>query len=100
MAEFSVTLEQLRSIKDQLAEQNALFRNQISGLADTANALNGMWEGEAKDKFMSEFANDQVKMTAFYDAINTYVQALETIIANYVNAENINVETATTRTYH
>jgi len=100
MAEFSVTLEQLRSIKDQLAEQNALFRNQISGLADTANTLNGMWEGEAKDKFMSEFANDQVKMTAFYDAINTYVQALETIIANYVSAENINVETATTRTYH
>jgi WXG100 family type VII secretion target len=100
MAEFSVTLEQLKSIKEQLAEQNALFRNQISGLADTANSISGMWEGEAKEKFMSEFANDQVKMNTFYDAINAYIQALESIIANYVNAENINVETATTRTYH
>ncbi|MBR3172036.1 MAG: WXG100 family type VII secretion target [Lachnospiraceae bacterium] len=100
MAEFSVTLEQLKSIKEQLAEQNALFKNQISGLADTASSLSGMWEGEAKEKFMSEFANDQAKMNAFYDAINSYIQALEAIIANYVNAENINVDTATTRTYH
>ena len=100
MAEFNVTISELVSKANTLNELNQTFKGQVGTMIDLEAGLSGMWEGEAKEKFMSEFANDQVKMNTFYDAINAYIQALESIIANYVNAENINVETATTRTYH
>ena len=99
MAEFSVTLEQLKSIKEQLAEQNALFKSQISGLADTANSLSGMWEGEAKKGFHTAFTNDMTQLRNFYNAIIGYVNALRQAMAKYAEAENKNIELASTRKY-
>ncbi len=99
MSDFSVTIDQLRIIKEQLSELNAQFMTQKNQLSETAASLNGMWEGEAKDKFTTEIARDQVQMQNFYNAVAQYVTTLEQIIAKYLEAEARNLETATTRIY-
>lgn len=99
MAEFSVTIEQLNSIKEQLRELNAQFNTEREQLSETAATLNGMWEGEAKEKFTAEIAKDQVQMQNFYNAVLAYVNTLEEIIQRYITAENTNLETVTTRVY-
>lgn len=99
MSEFSVTIDQLRSVRDQLSEMNARFDSQRKQLAETASALNGMWEGDAKDKFSQEFNRDQTQMQNFYNALCRYVQVLDQNIAKYLEAESRNLEIASARRY-
>lgn len=99
MAEFNVTIDQLKNVADQLQQLNAQFRSQKERLAETNGTLNTMWEGEAKQKFQSAFQSDQVQMQNFYNAIVAYVNALNAIIANYINAENTAIDISTTRSY-
>jgi WXG100 family type VII secretion target len=99
MAEFSVTIDQLKNVKDQLQEFNNTFNNQKKELAETGASLNTMWEGEAKDKFTEEFNRDQIQMGNFYNAIANYVTVLGNIIAQYEKAEMSNLDIATTRKY-
>lgn len=99
MSEFSVTIDQLRVIKEQLSELNTQLNTQRNQLSETAATLNGMWEGEAKDRFSAEVARDQIQMQNFYNAVSQYVNVLEQIIAKYLEAEARNLETASTRNY-
>ncbi len=99
MSDFSVTIDQLRVISEQLSEMNAQFNAQRNQLAETAASLNGMWEGEAKERFSAEVARDQIQMQNFYNAIAQYVNALNQIIAKYLEAETRNLDTASTRVY-
>ena len=41
-----------------------------------------------------------VQLRNFYNAIIAYINALRQTIANYVEAENKNIEIASTRKYH
>ncbi|MBR4763838.1 MAG: WXG100 family type VII secretion target [Lachnospiraceae bacterium] len=99
MAEFNVTLEQLKSIAEQLEQKNQQFKSQADGLNETFAALNTMWEGDAKTDYQTEFQKDQVQMQNFYNNICCYVNALNMIITAYQEAENKNIELAVTRIY-
>ena len=55
MAEFNVTLEQLKSIAEQLDQKNQQFKSQADGLNETFAALNTMWEGDARTDYQTEF---------------------------------------------
>lgn len=99
MADFSVTIEQLKGVIDKLNDLNTQFNNEREKLAETAASLNGMWEGEAKDKFTAEIAKDQIQMQNFHNAIGQYIIALGEILNRYIEAEARNYETASTRTY-
>ena len=99
MAEFNVTINQLTSKADELEQLNQTFDSMIKTLQETEAALGAMWEGEAKKGFHTAFSNDMVQLRNFYNAIIAYINALRQAIAKYIEAENKNVETASTRKY-
>jgi WXG100 family type VII secretion target len=83
----------------ELRNLNASFKKQMEELKSTEQTLNGMWEGDAKTQFHAAFLKDAVQMDNFYQAINQYVQSLETIVSKYEAAEQKNVNVATQRNY-
>lgn len=98
MAEFSVIMSDLKTKADELTELNQQFFTQVGNLEETEGALNGMWEGEAKNQFHIAFTSDVGQMHKFYNAIGQYVEALNAILSLYSKAEGQNVEIAKTRT--
>ena len=99
MAEFNVTINTLTAKADELEQLNQTFDSMIKTLQETEAALGAMWEGEAKKGFHTAFTNDMTQLRNFYNAIIPYINALRQAIAKYIEAENKNVETASTRKY-
>lgn len=99
MALIRVTASQVRSTASQLRDYNANFNSQVQKLQESEASLNSMWDGQANDAFHTAFTSDKEYMTQFYNLINKYCEALEQIAAEYENAENINTDTATRRSF-
>jgi len=99
MAEFTTTISELIAKSEQLQEMNTQFKAKTEQLTATQASLNGMWEGEAKATFDNAFHTDIIQMNNFYNAIVTYVNALNQIAQKYSQAESQNVEIARTRSY-
>ncbi len=99
MAQIRVTAAQLKAQAEALRATNARFKSRVQNLESTEAQLKGMWEGEANDAFHAAFTRDKVQMDNFYNAIEQYATVLDNIAIKYENAENINTNTATTRTY-
>ena len=99
MATFTVTSKELQAKAEELKSLNQQFKNEVSELESTENALSGMWEGEARDAFHKAYSSDRVQMDNFYNAIETYVMRLESAAAKYAQTEAANVEIANTRKY-
>ncbi len=95
---FSVTANNLNTGASQLEELNAQLKSAVTELENTENSLSGMWEGEARNTFHRVFGEDKTQMTAFTDLIQRYVESLRNIANNYTQAEQTNVDTASTRT--
>ena len=96
MAQFSVTAAELRNKAEQLRQQNEQFKTLSNGLKEQEQGLSGMWEGDARNTFRSEFQKSATYMDNFHNGINQYIQALEQIIRKYEEAEAKNVEIAKT----
>ncbi len=99
MAAFMVTSSELKSKANELRNLNAQFKSQVGNLESQEGSLVSMWEGEARDAFDMAFKNDKTQMDNFYNLIEQYCAALETIAAKYEAAEARNLSTAQTRTY-
>lgn len=99
MALIRVTATQVRASANSLRELNQQFNNQVQNLQASEESLNGMWDGQANDAFHAAFTNDKEYMTQFYNLINKYCEALDSIATEYENAENINLDTATKRSF-
>lgn len=99
MSYFQVTSSQLKAKAEELRNLNATFKSTTGELEELEATLGSQWEGEAKNAFHQAFTRDKVQMDNFYNAIEQYVNVLLTIAAKYENAESINTQTATTRTY-
>lgn len=99
MADFTVSISDLKTKVDTLRQLNAQFKNQVGELESTEANLNGMWEGEAKNTFHNAFSSDKTQMNNFYNAVEVYAQRLEAIAARYAQAEATNIEIAAERTY-
>lgn len=99
MSYFQVTSSQLKAKAEELRNLNATFKSTTGELEELEATLGSQWEGEAKNAFHQAFTRDKVQMDNFYNAIEQYVNVLLSIAAKYENAENINTQTATTRTY-
>lgn len=99
MAQFYVDASSLRTKVSELQQLNSSFKNEIGNLQETEQVLAGMWEGSAKDAFRNAFNSDMVQMSNFYNAINTFADRLQEIIAQYEQAESANAQLASTRTY-
>ena len=99
MAEILTTASELKAKSESLQELNQRFMNQITTLEETEGSLNGMWEGQARETFHNAFSSDMVQRRNFYNAIQNYVQVLLQIAAEYMKAENTNVDIGQTRKY-
>ena len=99
MALIRVTASQVRSTANSLRELNQQFNSQVQNLQASEESLNGMWDGQANDAFHAAFMSDKEYMTQFYNLINKYCEALDSIATEYENAENINLDTATRRSF-
>ena len=99
MAEFSVIVAELKAKADELDGLNQQFLSQTGTLEETEGALNGMWEGEARNQFHTAFTNDITQMHNFYNAVAQYVTVLNNAVARYQQAEAQNIEIAQARTY-
>lgn len=99
MADFTVSMNDLKAKVEGLRQMNAQFKNLEGELASLEGNLNGMWEGEAKNAFHNAFTSDKTQMDNFYNAIEVYAQRLDTIAAKYAQAEARNIEIASERSY-
>ncbi|MBO5159768.1 MAG: WXG100 family type VII secretion target [Lachnospiraceae bacterium] len=99
MALIRVTSAQLRAKAEELTGLNNNLKTNVSELESCEQNLATMWEGQAKDAFHQAFTNDKIQMTNFSTLIEKYVYTLQTIAAKYEQAENLNTETASTRSY-
>lgn len=99
MALIRVTASQVRNTAGQLRDYNQNFNGQVQKLQESEASLNSMWDGQANDAFHAAFTSDKEYMTQFYTLINKYCEALDQIATEYENAENVNTDTATRRSF-
>lgn len=97
MSKFEVTTSQLRSAISDLTSDNSEFKNRVSELMEVQQELAAEWQGEANTAFNTAFNNDKSQWDAFASLIDQYIQAMQSIMDGYDQAENINRETATIR---
>ncbi len=89
---FEVTAGQLKKQRQELESLNSKFKTNIDKLNEYAQAVISSWEGEASSAFNKKFAVEKEKMTTLHSTVIEYVQAIDTIISNYSDAEKRNVE--------
>lgn len=94
----TVTESQLRNKVKDLREKNKTLEGVFKSLQDDHDALNSMWEGDAKVQFDKAFTEDKAKMDKFIQGIEDYCTKLEDIIKAYSDAERVNTNTAINRT--
>ncbi|MCI9612117.1 MAG: WXG100 family type VII secretion target [Eubacterium sp.] len=97
--QFTVTTAQLNQKAGELRANNRNLTTQIENLRGQQRALNGMWEGDARQAFDKAFNQDVQQMQNFYKEIENYVVKLTEIAKTYEQAEAKNLETAHVRTY-
>ncbi|SFL17564.1 WXG100 family type VII secretion target [Lachnospiraceae bacterium KH1T2] len=94
MSEILVTAAQLKAKADELNNLRNQYKNQIDKLTQTENALNGMWEGEARKTFHTAFTADQTHFHEFEKVVQQYAQVLDQIVKKYEQSEAKNVQIA------
>lgn len=99
MAKFQVTTAELKAAIADLQEKNSTFKNKVSELEQSQQALRAQWQGDANTAFNTAFENDKAQWATFSSLIDQYIQALQTIMQTYEQAEATNTATANTRSY-
>ena len=97
MAKFQVTTAELKAAIADLQEKNGTFKNKVSELEQSQQRA--QWQGDANTAFNTAFENDKAQWTTFSTLIDQYIQALQTILQTYEQAEATNTSTATNRSY-
>ena len=99
MAKFQVTTAELKAAIADLQEKNSTFLTKVSELEQAQQALKAQWQGDANTAFNAAFEIDKVKWMNFSKLITQYIQALQTIMHTYEQAEATNTSTAANRSY-
>lgn len=97
MSMFRVTSSELRSKAESLRGLNNQFKSAVEALSNQEASLASMWEGEAQKAFRTAFSQDRTQFDNFHSGIQKYIEALLAAAAQYEQAEQKNVATASTR---
>lgn len=89
-----LTASQLEAKKEELSSLNSTLKTQIKELQMQIKSLDAEWEGNAADAYKARSQKDIGRMENLCSVIDSYVKALDTIIAEYKKAESMNVATA------
>ena len=82
----------------ELRQMNSKFQKQVNDLEASKRSLDSKWDGEANEAFNRAFMEDKGYMTQFFNVIQQYCQALETIVREYNDAERRTSQIARERT--
>jgi len=99
MGVIRVTATELRAKAEDLAGLNSNLKASVRDLEAYEQNLTSMWEGEANKAFHQAFHSDKSQMEQFGALVDKYVAVMQEIAAKYAQAENINVSTASNRSY-
>ena len=77
MGQMVIGTTELKNKIEELRALNTQFKSAVSELENTEGALNGMWEGDAKNTFHNAFMSDKQQMDNFYSTIELYAQKLD-----------------------
>ena len=99
MSKFQVTAAEMQAAIADLQEKNSTFKNNVSELEQTQQALRAQWQGDANNAFNSAFQRDKEQWATFSSLLDVYIQTLQTIKQTYEQAETTNAYTAQNRTY-
>ena len=99
MADFRVSTNEVKQRVDELRELNKAFKSAVDNLEGQEQTLVSMWEGSARDTFHNAFVSDIGQMGSFYNTIEAFASVLMTIVNNYIQTENMNIEIASERNY-
>ncbi|MBE5932625.1 MAG: hypothetical protein E7263_04265 [Lachnospiraceae bacterium] len=94
MGVIMLTASQLEAKKEELSSLNSTLKTQIKELQMQIKSLDAEWEGNAADAYKARSQKDIGRMENLCSVIDSYVKALDTIIAEYKKAESMNVATA------
>ena len=98
MAAFEVDTRLVQQTASELRQMNSKFQKQVNDLEASKRSLDSKWDGEANDAFNLAFMEDKGYMTQFFNVIQQYCQALETIVREYNDAERRTSQIARERT--
>lgn len=68
----------------------------VNSLYSLGSELDGMWDGDAADKFQAIMGQDREKFNALVPFFQKYIEALRTAIAAYEDAERRSLEAIST----
>ena len=83
MAAFEVDTRLVQQTASELRQMNSKFQKQVNDLEASKRSLDSKWDGEANEAFNRAFMEDKGYMTQFFNVIQQYCQALETIVLPY-----------------
>ena len=99
MSEMVINSSTIKAQAENLSNLNVQFQSQVNELKNIESTLNSSWDGEARVTFHNAFQSDVDQMDNFFKVISQYVATLMNIAARYEQAENKNIDIASTRTY-
>lgn len=99
MSKYTVTISDMQAAINELQSNNSEFRARVNELGAKQQELAGQWQGDANTAFNNAFMNDKGQWDNFAMLIDQYIEVLSQIMKTYINAEEMNVSTAQTRTY-
>ncbi|GEM_PF-1083658 len=99
MSEFQVSLQELQAQMEQLRQHNQQLKSYESELAEYASGLKSMWEGDAANAYIQAISKDCAHIGQFASVIGLFIAVMQTIISNYLNAENENISLAGCRSH-
>ena len=89
-----ISLAEIQEKKADLASLNQTLASQLRDLQAQIRSLDADWEGDAADAYKARSQRDIQNMERMVTVVNTYIKALDTIIAQYQMAEKKNINIA------
>lgn len=83
-----LTTTRMREVSTSLQEQVRNYNNAIVKLYEIGDEIDGMWEGEASQKFKTVLGNDRERFNAMTTLLNRYIEVLDEDIRTYTQAES------------
>lgn len=74
--------------RDTIQSQTEGLKTKMNQMQEQMERLSGMWEGPAKEAFMTQFQTDYAYMMDFLAEMNKYVQAMTYAENEYNKCEN------------
>lgn len=88
MAGTDVLTGRMTEVAKNVEEIVGRYNQSINKMYQVGSEIDGMWEGDASNKFMATLGNDRERFNALTKMLSTYVETLRQNAAIYAKAES------------